>query len=125
MAAEIKDLKGLQNTEYSLKKLFDDAEDFLPLLGTDHIELYVGNAKQSALFYKTAFGFQSEAFSGLETGVQDKVSYVLKQGKIRLVLTTSLEKGGVINEEVHNYGEGIKVVALCVEYAPKTWSDSK
>jgi 4-hydroxyphenylpyruvate dioxygenase len=124
MAAEIKDLKGLQNTEYTLKKLFAEAEDFLPLLGTDHIELYVGNAKQSALFYKTAFGFQSEAYSGLETGVQDKVSYVLKQGKIRLVLTTSLEKGGVINEHINNHGDGVKVVALWVEDATKAWEET-
>ena len=58
MAAEIKNLKDLQNTEYSLRKLFDEAEDFLPLLGTDYVELYVGNAKQAAYFYKTAFGFQ-------------------------------------------------------------------
>jgi len=64
MSAEIKNLKNLQNTEYGLKKLFAEAEDFLPLLGTDYVELYVGNAKQSAHFYKTAFGFQSEAFAG-------------------------------------------------------------
>ena len=88
MSTEIKNLKDLQNTEYGLKKLFADAGDFLPLLGTDYVELYVGNAKQSALYYKTAFGFQSEAFMGLETGVKDRVSYVLKQDKIRLVLTT-------------------------------------
>ena len=78
MSAEIKNLKNLQNTEYSLKKLFDEAEDFLPLLGTDYVELYVGNAKQSAHYYKTAFGFQSEAYAGLETGMKDRVSYVLK-----------------------------------------------
>ena len=90
--AEIKNLQDLQNTEYGLKKMFEDADDFLPLLGTDYVELYVGNAKQSAHFYKTAFGFQSEAFAGLETGLTDRVSYVLKQDKIRLVLTTSLEK---------------------------------
>ena len=69
MSAEIKNLKDLQNVEYSLEKLFSDAEDFLPLLGTDYVELYVGNAKQSAHFYKTAFGFQSEAYAGLETGL--------------------------------------------------------
>ena len=63
MSAEIKNLKNLQNTTYGLKKLFNDAQDFLPLLGTDYVELYVGNAKQSALYYKTAFGFQSEAFA--------------------------------------------------------------
>ena len=80
--SEIKNLQNLKNFEYSLKKEFADAEDFLPLLGTDYIELYVGNAKQSAHFYKTAFGFQSEAYCGLETGVRDRVSYVLKQDKI-------------------------------------------
>jgi hypothetical protein len=90
MSAEIKNLKDLQNGEYSLEKLYSDAEDFLPLLGTDYVELYVGNAKQSALYYKTAFGFQSEAYAGLETGLKDRVSYVLKQEKIRLVLTTPL-----------------------------------
>ena len=85
MSAEIKNLKNLQNTEYGLKKLFAEAEDFLPLLGTDYVELYVGNAKQSAHFYKTAFGFQSEAFAGLETGMTDRVSYVLKQDKISIM----------------------------------------
>ena len=124
MSAEIKDLQNLQNTEYSLKKLFDDAEDFLPLLGTDYVELYVGNAKQSAHFYKTAFGFQSEAFAGLETGMKDRVSYVLKQDKIKLVLTTSLEKDGVINEHINKHGDGVKVVALWVEDATKAWEET-
>jgi len=124
MSAEIKNLQNLQNTEYSLKKLFKDAEDFLPLLGTDYVELYVGNAKQSAHFYKTAFGFQSEAFSGLETGVTDKVSYVLKQDKIRLILTTSLVQGGVINEHINKHGDGVKVMALWVEDATKAWEET-
>ncbi len=124
MAAEIKDLKNLQNTEYGLKKLFDEAEDFLPLLGTDYVELYVGNAKQSAHFYKTAFGFQSEAYAGLETGMSDRVSYVLRQDKIRLVLTTSLEKGGAINEHIDLHGDGVKVVALWVEDATKAWEET-
>ena len=122
--AEIKNLKDLQNTEYGLKKLFPEAEDFLPLLGTDHVELYVGNAKQSALFYKTAFGFQSEAYAGLETGITDRVSYVLKQDKIRLVLTTSLEKGGEINEHIDEHGDGVKVVALWVDDATKSWEET-
>jgi len=124
MSAEIKDLQNLQNTEYSLKKLFSDAEDFLPLLGTDYIELYVGNAKQSAHYYKTAFGFQSEAFAGLETGMKDRVSYVLKQDKIRLVLTTSLEQDGVINEHINKHGDGVKVMALWVEDATKAWEET-
>ena len=124
MSADIKNLKNLQNTEYSLKKLFDDAEDFLPLLGTDYVELYVGNAKQSAHFYKTAFGFQSEAYAGLETGVKDRVSYVLKQDKIRLVLTTPLNEGGPINEHINKHGDGVKVVALRVEDATKAWKET-
>ena len=124
MSAEIKNLKNLQNTEYGLKKLFDEAEDFLPLLGTDYVELYVGNAKQSAHYYKTAFGFQSEAYAGLETGVKDRVSYVLKQDKIRLVLTTPLNEGGVINEHINKHGDGVKVVALWVEDATKAWEET-
>lgn len=124
MSTEIKNLKKLQNTEYSLKKLFNEAEDFLPLLGTDYIELYVGNAKQSAHFYKTAFGFQSEAFAGLETGMSDRVSYVLKQDKIRLVLTTPLEEGGVINQHINKHGDGVKVVALWVDDATKAWEET-
>ena len=124
MSAEIKNLKNLQNTEYGLKKLFDEAEDFLPLLGTDYVELYVGNAKQSAHYYKTAFGFQSEAYAGLETGVKDKVSYVLKQDKIRLVLTTPLTEGGLINEHINKHGDGVKVVALWVEDARKAWEET-
>ncbi len=124
MSAEIKNLKNLQNTEYGLKKLFDEAEDFLPLLGTDYVELYVGNAKQSAHYYKTAFGFQSEAYAGLETGVKDRVSYVLKQDKIRLVLTTPLTEGGLINEHINKHGDGVKVIALWVEDARKAWEET-
>ena len=122
--AEIKNLEHLQNTEYSLKKIFDEAEDFLPLLGTDYVELYVGNAKQSAHFYKTAFGFQSEAYAGLETGAKDKVSYVLKQDKIRLVLTTPLNPDGPINAHINKHGDGVKVVALWVDYATKSWEET-
>ena len=124
MAAEIKNLKDLKNTEYSLKKLFKEAEDFLPLLGTDYVELYVGNAKQSAHFYKTAFGFQSEAYAGLETGLKDSVSYVLKQDKIRLVLTTPLQKGGEINRHIDEHGDGVKVVALWVDDATKAFNET-
>ena len=84
------DLKNKQNFNYGLKKIFPEAEDFLPLLGTDYVELYVGNAKQAAHYYKTAFGFQSLAYAGLETGLTDRTSYVLVQDKIRLVLTTPM-----------------------------------
>ena len=122
MGAEIKNLKDLQNTEY-IEKLFEQAE-VLPLLGTDYIELYVGNAKQNGTFYKTAFGFQSEAYAGLETGMEDRVSYVLKQDKIRLVLTTPLEKDGVLNAHINEHGDAVKVVALWVEDATKAWEET-
>lgn len=116
---------GLKDVEYGIKdKIFEGADDFLPLNGTDYVELYVGNAKQSALFYKTAFGFQSEAFAGLETGLTDRVSYVLKQDKIRLVLTTPLTEGGVINEHINKHGDGVKVVALWVDDATKAWKET-
>jgi len=121
---EVKDLKGLQNTEYDLRKIFSDAEDFLPLLGTDYIELYVGNAKQSAHYYKTAFGFQSLAYSGLETGTKDRVSYVLVQEKIKLVLTSPLKKDGPINDHINTHGDGVKVIALWVEDASKSFEET-
>lgn len=124
MARETKSLKDLQNTEYSLKKIFDEAEDFLPLLGTDYIELYVGNAKQAAHYYKTAFGFQSEAYAGLETGLKDRVSYVLKQDKIRLVLTSPLGQGGDVNRHIDVHGDAVKVVALWVEDATKAYEET-
>lgn len=99
-------------------------EDFLPIQGTDYVELYVGNAKQSAHYYKTAFGFQSLAYAGLETGVKDRVSYVLQQDKIRLVLTSPLQKGGPINEHIDMHGDGVKVVALWVDDATKSWKET-
>ena len=88
-------LTGISNYDYSLEKIFNEAEDFLPLLGTDYVELYVGNAKQAAYYYKTAFGFQSLAYAGLETGVRDRTSYVLQQGKILLPVGTA--KGSFID----------------------------
>jgi 4-hydroxyphenylpyruvate dioxygenase len=81
---------GLKDVDYGLEKIMTDAQDFLPLLGTDYVELYVGNAKQSAHYYKSAWGFQSLAYAGLETGMKDRTSYVLVQDKIRLVLTTPM-----------------------------------
>jgi 4-hydroxyphenylpyruvate dioxygenase len=94
-----------------------EAQDFLPLLGTDYVELYVGNAKQAAHYYMSAWGFQPLAYSGLETGSRDRVSYVLKQDKIRLVLTSPLVAGGPINQHINDHGDGVKVVALWVDDA--------
>jgi len=124
MARDIKNLKDLQNTEYGLKKLFEEAEDFLPLLGTDYVEFYVGNAKQAAFYYKSAFGFQSEAYAGLETGLKDRVSYVLRQDKIRIVLTTPLNKGGDLNRHIDEHGDAVKVIALWVDDATSAFEET-
>jgi 4-hydroxyphenylpyruvate dioxygenase len=118
MAQEIK------NVEYGLEKIFEGAQDFLPLLGTDYVEFYVGNAKQAAHYYKTAFGFQSLAYKGLETGSRDEVSYVLQQGKIRLVLTTPLNSRNPINDHLRKHGDGVKVIALWVEDARKAFEET-
>src|SRR5271170_6245519 len=93
----------------------EGAADFLPLNGTDHVEFYVGNAKQAAHYYKTAFGFQSLAYAGPETGVRDRASYVLQQGKIRLVLTTPLTSDNEIADHIRRHGDGVRDVALWVE----------
>jgi 4-hydroxyphenylpyruvate dioxygenase len=116
--------KEIKSVEYGLEKIFQGAQDFLPLLGTDYVEFYVGNAKQSAHFYKTAFGFQSLAYKGLETGSRDAVSYVLQQGKIRLVLTTPLNSDSPINDHLRKHGDGVKVVALWVEDARSAWEET-
>ncbi|MBO6201168.1 MAG: 4-hydroxyphenylpyruvate dioxygenase [Chryseobacterium sp.] len=100
------------------------AQDFLPINGTDYIEFYVGNAKQAAHFYKTAFGFQSEAYAGPETGIRDRASYVLRQGKIRLVLTTALRSDHPISEHVKQHGDGVKILALWVDDATKAFEET-
>lgn len=99
-------------------------DDFLPINGTDYVELYVGNAKQSALFYQYAFGFELIAYSGPETGVKDKASYVLKQDKIRLVLTSPLSSEHPINDHIRKHGDGVKVLALWVDDAEKSWKET-
>ena len=116
--------KELKSVDYGLEKIFEGAQDFLPLLGTDYVEFYVGNAKQAAHFYKTAFGFQSFAYSGLETGKKDRVSYVLKQDKIRIVLTSPLGSASPINEHIVKHGDGVKVVALWVEDAQSAFEET-
>ena len=112
------------NTSLHLEKKIPEAEDFLPLLGTDFVELYVGNAKQAAYYYQHAWGFQPVAYSGLETGRKDSVSYVLQQDKIRIVLTSPLEPGGLINEHINKHGDGVKVVALWVDDARKSYEET-
>ncbi len=112
------------NTSQKLEKIFTDAQDFLPILGTDYVELYVGNAKQAAHYYMSAWGFQPVAYAGLETGLKDRVSYVLEQGKIRLVLTSPLQRDGAINAHINAHGDGVKVVALWVDDAKYSWEQT-
>lgn len=100
------------------------AQDFLPINGTDYLEFYVGNAKQSAHYYKTAFGFQSLAYAGPETGVRDRASYVLQQGKIRIVLTTALNSNSPISEHVKKHGDGVKILALWVDDAYRAFEET-
>jgi 4-hydroxyphenylpyruvate dioxygenase len=100
------------------------ATDFLPLQGTDYVEFYVGNAKQAAHFYKSAFGFQSLAYSGPETGDKEKVSYVVRQNKLTFVFTTALRPGHPIAEHTHLHGDGVKVLALRVDDAAGAWHET-
>src|SRR3954466_5673755 len=98
--------------------------DFLPLEGTDYVEFYVGNAKQAAHYYKTAFGFQSLAYSGPETGVKDRVSYVIRQNKLTFVLTTAVQPNNAIADHIYKHGDGVKVLALKVEDATSAWKET-
>lgn len=98
--------------------------DFLPLKGTDHVEFYVGNARQAAYFYRAAFGMSLVAYAGPETGVRDRASYVVQQGKVRFVLTTPLREGGFIAEHVALHGDGVRSVALWVDDARSAWHET-
>jgi|JI10StandDraft_1071094.scaffolds.fasta_scaffold09955_5 4-hydroxyphenylpyruvate dioxygenase len=120
----MKDLTTVQNYSYSGEKIFEKAQDFLPINGTDFVELYVGNAKQAAHFYKTAFGFQSLAYSGLETGNKEKCSYVVQQGKIRLVLTSPFNPDSEISNHIRVHGDGVKYIALWVDDATKAHEET-
>lgn len=102
----------------------EEKSDFLPINGTDYIELYVGNAKQAAHYFQTAFGFQPLAYSGLETGLSDRESFVVQQGKIRLVLTSPLKAGTEIGRHIDCHGDGVKVVALWVDNATYSYYET-
>lgn len=98
--------------------------DFLPLQGTDYVEFYVGNAKQAAHFYKTAFGFQSLAYAGPETGIKDRVSYVVRQHKLTFMFTTPLRSQNPLADHIYKHGDGVKVLALKVEDATDAWQQT-
>ena len=102
----------------------NNTSDFLPLHGTDYVEFYVGNAKQAAHFYKTAFGFQSLAYAGPETGMKDKVSYVIRQNKLTFVLTTPLRTDNPIADHIYKHGDAVKVLALKVDDAAKAFEET-
>jgi len=98
--------------------------DFLPLQGTDYVEFWVGNAKQAAHYYKTAFGFQSLAYAGPETGVKDRASYVVRQNKLTFVLTTAIRPNNEVADHVALHGDGVKFLALKVEDATSAWKET-
>jgi 4-hydroxyphenylpyruvate dioxygenase len=98
--------------------------DFLPLQGTDYVEFYVGNAKQAAHFYKTAFGFQSLAYAGPETGIKDRASYAIRQNKLTFVLTTPLRGNNPIADHIYKHGDGVKVLALKVDDAQYAFDET-
>ena len=107
----------MSNQINEMPKLYDKAGDFMPINGTDYLELYVSNSKQAAHFYRSAFGFQTLAYAGLETGSRDRESYVVVQDKIRIVLTSPLKSGTEIGKHIDKHGDGVKVNALWVEDA--------
>jgi 4-hydroxyphenylpyruvate dioxygenase len=116
--------KKKQSVAERLKAEHQPEQDFLPLKGTDYVEFYVGNAKQAALFYKTAMGFQSLAYSGPETGNKESARYVIRQNKLTFVLTTPIKPGNPIADHVAKHGDGVKVIALTVDDATSAWKET-
>jgi 4-hydroxyphenylpyruvate dioxygenase len=106
------------------EKVSATQKDFLPIHGTDHVEFYVGNAKQAAYFYRAAMGLRVVAYRGPETGTRDRVSYVLQQNRIRFVLTTPLQPSGEIAQHVLRHGDGVKSIALWVDDAQSAWEET-
>ncbi len=106
------------------EKKKEQVEDFMPIMGTDYIELYVSNSKQAAYFYQTAFGFESLAYTGLETGLKDRESYVVIQDKIRVVLTSPLKSGTEIGYHIDKHGDGVRVIALWVDDATQAYEEA-
>jgi 4-hydroxyphenylpyruvate dioxygenase len=114
----------METQTLNMVKKVNNANDFLPINGTDYVEFYVGNAKQAAHYYQAAFGFQPLAYAGLETGLKDRTSFVVVQDKIRFVFTSSLVPDSPIAEHVKNHGDGVKVVALWVDDARKSHAET-
>jgi 4-hydroxyphenylpyruvate dioxygenase len=106
------------------KDAYAEAQDFLPLKGIDHVEFWVGNARQAAAYYRMLWGFTPIAYSGLETGVRDRTSYVMRQNDITLVLTAPLTPEGEIAEHVHRHGDGVKDIAFAVDDARSAFEET-
>jgi len=102
-----------------VENLRQKEKDFLPLNGTDYVEFYVGNARQAAYFYRAAFGMKLIAYAGPETGMRDRASYVLQQGKVRFILTTALRTDSEIARHVHKHGDGVRAIALWRDHQPR------
>ncbi|HJP88629.1 MAG TPA: 4-hydroxyphenylpyruvate dioxygenase, partial [Candidatus Limnocylindrales bacterium] len=106
------------------KDAYKEAKDFLPLNGVDHVEFWVGNAKQAAHYYRALWGFTPIAYAGLETGVRDRISYVLRRDNITFVVTGALAPDGEIAEHVHKHGDGVKDIAFNVDDATSSWRET-
>ncbi len=105
-------------------KTRDAVQDFLPLEGTDYVEFYVGNAKQAAHYYMSAFGFQALAYAGPETGMKDRASYVVRQHKLTLMLTTPLRPDNEMADHIYKHGDGVKALSLRVQDATSAWQET-
>jgi 4-hydroxyphenylpyruvate dioxygenase len=118
--------KGAANQSGAIinKDAYKEAKDFLPLNGVDHVEFWVGNARQAAHYFRALWGFTPIAYSGLETGVRDRTSYALRQNDITLVVTGALSPDGEIAEHVHKHGDGVKDIAFAVDDATKSWHET-
>lgn len=112
------------STATAQKPSSETQTDFLPLQGTDYVEFYVGNAKQAAHYYMSAFGFQAIAYAGPETGVKDRASYVVRQHKLTFVLTTPIRSDNEIAGHIYKHGDGVKVLALRVDDATDAWEQT-
>ena len=106
------------------KNAYDEAQDFLPLKGIDHVEFWVGNARQASNYYRALWGFTPVAYSGLETGVRDRTSYVMVQNDIRFVFTAPLTPDGEIAEHVRRHGDGVHDIAFAVDDAMSAWQET-
>jgi 4-hydroxyphenylpyruvate dioxygenase len=112
------------STSTVIENKHKEAQDFMPINGTDYLELYVSNSKQAAYYYKSAFGFKSLAYKGLETGSREFESYVIEQDKIRLVLTSPLKSGTDVGRHIDQHGDGVKVTALWVDDATYAYEEA-